>query len=219
MQSYFVDPELKVYATLLFGISFVVSMALYIGGPYDTLSEAFRYGTFQVFSALTTTGFTTAPFWAWSGFVPFLLILLAFIGGCSGSTAGGMKVIRTILLYRQAVREIRRLIHPHAVIPIKYGGQITSPTVMDAVWGFFFLYIASFVFMGILLTATGLDALTAFSAVAACLTNLGPALGEAGLHYATLNDPAKIVLALAMLLGRLEIYTLLVLISPSYWKG
>jgi trk system potassium uptake protein TrkH len=219
MQSYFVDPELKVYATLLFGISFVVSMALYIGGPYDTLSEAFRYGTFQVFSALTTTGFTTAPFWALSGFVPFLLILLAFIGGCSGSTAGGMKVIRTILLYRQAVREIRRLIHPHAVIPIKYGGQITSPTVMDAVWGFFFLYLASFVFMGILLTATGLYALTAFSAVAACLTNLGPALGEAGLHYATLNDPAKIVLALAMLLGRLEIYTLLVLISPSYWKG
>ena len=219
MQAYFIDPELKVYATLLFGISFLVSMALFIGGTYSDLSEAFRYGTFQVVSALTTTGFTTAPFYAWAGFVPFLLILLAFIGGCAGSTAGGMKVIRTILLYRQAVREIKRLIHPHAVVPIKYGGQKTSPTVMDAVWGFFFLYIASFVFMGVLLTATGLDALTAFSAVGACITNLGPGLGEAGLHYATLNDTSKVILSIAMLLGRLEIYTLLVLITPAYWRG
>jgi trk system potassium uptake protein TrkH len=90
---------------------------------------------------------------------------------------------------------------------------------MDAIWGFFFLYIASFVFMGILLTATGVDALTAFSAVGACITNLGPALGDAGPHYATLNDTAKVILATAMLLGRLEIYTLFVLISPAYWRG
>ncbi len=219
MSPYFVDTELKVYAGLLFGISFLVSMALFIGGTYDGLAEAFRYGTFQVMSALTTTGFTTAPFYIWGSFVPMLLILLAFIGGCSGSTAGGMKVIRTILLYRQALREIRRLIHPRAVVPIKYGGQITSPAVMDAIWGFFFLYIASFVFMGVLLTATGLDALTAFSAVGACITNLGPALGEAGPHYATLNDTAKVILSVAMLLGRLEIYTLFVLLTPAYWKG
>jgi len=218
-QSYFVDPELKVYATLLFGVSFLASVALFTGGTYESLPEAFRYGTFQVFSALTTTGFTTAPFWAWTGFVPFLLILLAFIGGCSGSTAGGMKIIRTILLYRQAVREIRRLIHPHAVLPIKYGGQMTSATVMDAIWGFFFLYIASFVFMGMLVTATGVDGLTAFSSVAACITNLGPALGEAGANYASVNDSAKVILVVAMLLGRLEIFTLLVLITPVYWKG
>ncbi|HKJ17877.1 MAG TPA: TrkH family potassium uptake protein [Xanthomonadales bacterium] len=219
MQSYFVDPELRVYAGLLFGISFLASMALFLSGAYDSLTEAFRYGTFQVFSALTTTGFTTAPFYQWTGFVPLGLILIAFIGGCAGSTAGGMKVIRTILLYRQAAREIRRLIHPRAVIPIKYGGLTTSPTVMDAIWGFFFLYIASFVFMSVLLAATGVDTVTAFSAVAACITNLGPALGEAGPHYANLNDPSKIVLAIAMLLGRLEIYTLFVLITPTYWKG
>lgn len=218
-QAYFADPELKVYATLLLGISFLVSMTLFIGGTYDTLGEAFRYGSFQVFSALTTTGFTTAPFYAWVGFVPIVLILIAFIGGCSLSTAGGMKVIRTILLFHQAVREIRRLIHPHAVVPIKYGGQVVSTTVMDAIWGFFFLYIASFVFMSALLTATGLDALTSFSAVAACITNLGPALGEAGLNYATLPDTAKVILAFAMLLGRLEIYTLFVLITPTYWRG
>lgn len=218
-QAYFADPELKVYATLLLGISFLVSMTLFIGGTYDTLGEAFRYGSFQVFSTLTTTGFTTAPFYAWVGFVPIVLILIAFIGGCSLSTAGGMKVIRTILLFHQAVREIRRLIHPHAVVPIKYGGQVVSTTVMDAIWGFFFLYIASFVFMSALLTATGLDALTSFSAVAACITNLGPALGEAGLNYATLPDTAKVILAFAMLLGRLEIYTLFVLITPTYWRG
>lgn len=218
-QAYFADPELKVYATLLLGISFLVSMTLFIGGTYDTLGEAFRYGSFQVFSTLTTTGFTTAPFYAWVGFVPIVLILIAFIGGCSLSTAGGMKVIRTILLFHQAVREIRRLIHPHAVVPIKYGGQVVSTTVMDAIWGFFFLYIASFVFMSALLTATGLDALTSFSAVAACITNLGPALGEAGLNYATLPDIAKVILAFAMLLGRLEIYTLFVLITPTYWRG
>lgn len=219
MHPYFLDPELKVYATLLFGMSFLVSMALFIDGTYPELGEAFRYGSFQVFSTLTTTGFTTAPFYVWTGFVPFLLLLLAFIGGCSGSTAGGMKVIRGILLFRQAVREVRRLIHPHAVVPIKYGGQVTSTTVMDAIWGFFFLYIASFVFMGVLLTATGLDALTSFSAVGACITNLGPALADAGPHYANLNDAAKVILAVAMLLGRLEIYTLFVLITPIYWKG
>jgi trk system potassium uptake protein TrkH len=190
MQSYFVDPELRVYASLLFGISFLASMALFLDGTYETLAESFRHGTFQVFSALTTTGFTTAPFYEWTGFVPLGLILIAFIGGCAGSTAGGMKVIRTILLYRQAAREIRRLIHPRAVVPIKYGGRTTSASVMDAIWGFFFLYIASFVFMS-----------------------------EAGPHYANLNEAAKVILAIAMLMGRLEIYTLFVLITPAYWKG
>ncbi|MDT8319794.1 MAG: TrkH family potassium uptake protein [Xanthomonadales bacterium] len=217
-QPYFVDPEIRVYAFLLATFALLVSFGLYLDGSYETLSSAFRFGSFQAISAMTTTGFTTAPFYAWSGFIPYLLICIAFIGGCAGSTAGGMKVIRIILLYRQSLREIHRLIHPHAVIPVKIGGQRTSDTVISAVWGFFFLYIASFVLMTLLLTATGLDAETAFSAVGACLTNLGPALGEAGPHYASLNDPAKIVLSLAMLLGRLEIYTLLVVLTPAFWR-
>jgi trk system potassium uptake protein TrkH len=217
-QPYFLDPELKVYASLLAAFGVLVSFALYFTGTYDTLASSFRYGTFQVVSAMTTTGFTTAPFHSWSGFLPVLLICIAFIGGCAGSTAGGMKVIRVILLFRQSIREIRRLIHPHAIIPIKIGGQKTSDTVISAVWGFFFLYIANFVVMTILLTATGLDAETAYSAVGACITNLGPALGEAGLNYAGLNDTAKIILCVAMLLGRLEIYTLLVLLTPAFWR-
>lgn len=218
-QPYFLDPELKVYASLLFVASVVVSFGLFFTGTYDSLAASFRYGTFQAVSAMTTTGFTTAPFYHWGGALPVTLILLAFIGGCAGSTAGGMKVIRVILLYRQSVREILRLVHPHAVIPVKIGGQRTSDTVISAVWGFFFLYIASFVIMTILLAATGLDAETAYSAVAACITNLGPALGQAGPNYASLSDPAKIILSFAMLLGRLEIYTVLVLLTPAFWRG
>jgi len=218
-QPYFLDPELKVYAALLFGFSVLVSFGLFLNGTYDTLAASFRYGVFQVVSAMTTTGFTTAPFYGWGGALPVVLILLAFIGGCAGSTAGGMKVIRVILLYRQSLREIRRLVHPHAIIPVKIGGQRTSDTVISAVWGFFFLYIANFAVMTILLTATGLDAETAYSAVGACITNLGPALGLAGPHYAELNDTAKVILSVAMLLGRLEIYTLLVLLTPAFWRG
>ena len=169
-------------------------------------------------AAMTTTGFTTTEFYLWGGFVPILMISVAFIGGCAGSTAGGMKVIRVILLYRQSVREIHRLIHPHAVIPVKIGGQKTSPTVMDAVWGFFFLYVASFVLMTILLNATGIDSVAAFSAVAACITNLGPGLSEVGSNYSALNTPAKLILSFAMLAGRLEIYTLLVLLTPAFWR-
>jgi trk system potassium uptake protein TrkH len=217
-QPYFMDPELKVYASLLFAFAILASFTLYFTDTYDTLAASFRYGTFQVISAMTTTGFTTAPFYTWTGFVPVLLILLAFIGGCAGSTAGGMKVIRIILLYRQSIREIQRLIHPHAIFPIKIGGQKTSDTIISAVWGFFFLYIASFAIMTMLLTATGLDAETSYSAVGACITNLGPALGQAGPNYAGLNDVAKVILSIAMLLGRLEIYTLLVLLTPAFWR-
>ncbi|MEE4218137.1 MAG: TrkH family potassium uptake protein [Xanthomonadales bacterium] len=217
-QPYFFDPELKVYAVLLLVFSVLVSFVLFFTNTYDSLVTSFRYGFFQVVSAMTTTGFTTAPFYQWTGFLPVLLILVAFIGGCAGSTAGGMKVIRVILLYKQSIREVRRLIHPHAVIPVKVGGQRTSDTVISAVWGFFFLYIASFAVMTVLLTATGLDAETAYSAVGACITNLGPALGDAGPNYANLNNPAKIILSIAMLLGRLEIYTLLVLLTPAFWR-
>jgi trk system potassium uptake protein TrkH len=217
-QPYFIDPELKVYVSLLVVFAVIVSFTLYFTDRYDTIAASFRFGTFQVISAMTTTGFTTAPFHTWSGFLPVLLICIAFIGGCAGSTAGGMKVIRVILLYRQSIREIQRLVHPHAIIPVKVGGQKTSDTVISAVWGFFFLYIANFALMTILLTATGLDAETAYSTVGACITNLGPALGQAGPNYASLNDVAKVILCIAMLLGRLEIFTLLVLLTPAFWR-
>ena len=117
-----------------------------------------------------------------------------------------------------SIREIHRLIHPHAVIPVKFGGTKAAPTVLDAVLGFFFLFVASTAIMTLLLNATGLDLTTSFSAVAACITNLGPGLGEVGNSYTSLNNTAKLVLTFAMLAGRLEIYTLLVLLTAAFWR-
>ena len=218
LQQYFKDIELKVYASLLGGFIVLATFALYLTNTFDSLATSLRHSAFHVVSVMSTTGFTTDPFYTWPSFVPLLLIFVAFIGGCAGSTAGGMKVIRVILLHRQALRELRLLIHPTAALPIKYGGQTVTPSLMAAVWGFFLLFIASFAIMTMLLTATGLDMVTSYSAVIACISNMGPALGEAGLNYASLNDTAKVILSFAMLLGRLEIYTVLVLMMPDFWR-
>ena len=218
MQSYFADPELRVYAGLLTGLVILATASLFLSGTYESLTDAFRFGGFQVISAMTTTGFTSTQFHLWTGFVPIMMMCVAFIGGCAGSTAGGMKVIRVILLYRQSAREIRRLIHPHAVVQIKIGDQTASNSVMDAIWGFFFLYIATFVLVTVLLNATGIDSITAFSAAAASITNLGPGLSQVGANYSDLSSTAKLILGFAMLAGRLEIYTLLVLLTPVFWR-
>jgi len=218
-QPYFNDPELKAYASLLLGFAILTTLALYLNGTYGTITESARFASFQVVSVMTTTGFSSADFSIWPGFIPIMLICIAFIGGCAGSTCGGMKVIRIMLLYRQAAREIRRLIHPHAVIPVKIGGRKTSATVMDAVWGFFFLYVASFVMITIALNGVGVDPVTAYAAAAACITNLGPGLGDVSANYASLSSTAKVILSFAMLMGRLEIFTLLVLFSPEFWRN
>lgn len=218
LQHYFRDNELKVYTLLLFAFIVMATFALYLTNTFDSLAASLRHGAFHVVSVMSTTGFTTDPFYTWPSFVPLLLIFVAFIGGCAGSTAGGMKVIRIILLHRQALRELRVLIHPNAALPIKYGKQTVTPQLMAAIWGFFLLFIASFAVMTMMLTATGLDMVTSYSAVVACIANMGPALGEAGVNYATLNDPAKLILSFAMLLGRLEIYTVLILLMPEFWN-
>jgi len=217
-QHYFKDAELKAYFSLLIIFTILTTFALYFTNTFDSMAASLRHGAFHVVSVMSTTGFTTDPFYIWPSFVPLLLIFIAFIGGCAGSTAGGMKVIRVILLHRQALRELRLLIHPAAALPIKYGGQTVTPKLMAAVWGFFLLFIASFAIMTMLLTATGLDMVTSYSAVIACISNMGPALGEAGLNFASLNDTAKVILSFAMLLGRLEIYTVLVLLMPEFWR-
>ena len=146
------------------------------------------------------------------------LLLLSFIGGCAGSTAGGIKVIRAVLLYRQWRREIVRLIHPHAMLPLKLGGKPVSDTVSNAVWGFFSVYVVVYAIMLIAMMATGLDQVTAFSAVAATLNNLGPGLGDVASGFMSLSDTAKWISIAGMLLGRLEIFTLLVLVTPTFWR-
>jgi len=166
----------------------------------------------------TTSGFTTAEYYAWPGFLPVLLLFSSFIGGCAGSTGGGLKVIRFLLLFRQGVREIKRLVHPNALIPVKIGNKPLPERVINAVWGFFSLYVASFAILMLMVMATGMDQITSFSAVAACMNNLGPGLGDVGAHYGDVNEVSKWILCFAMLLGRLEIFTLLVLFSSEFWR-
>jgi len=219
ISSYRADAELRTYVSLLVGISLVSSLYLLLSGTFDDVATALRYGIFQSVSISTTTGFTTAGYQAWPGFLPVLLLFASFVGGCAGSTGGGLKVIRVLLLFKQGMREILRLIHPAAQVPIKVGGAVMPYRVVDAVWGFFATYVATFSIMMLAIMATGLDQVTAFSAIAACMNNLGPGLGDVGAHYGDISDFAKWILSLAMILGRLEIFTLLVILSPAFWRG
>jgi len=216
---YFRDSEFVFYVSLLALMTVVTTIVLYWTDTFIDWGDAFTRGMFQVVSIATTAGFTTAEFYFWPGFLEILLLFGAFVGGCAGSTGGGIKVIRALLLLKQGAREILRLIHPSAQIPIRVSGKVVAPGVVEAVWGFFALYVGSFVVMYLLLALTGLDLMTAFSAVAACINNLGPGLGTVGAHYADLDDGAKWILCFAMLLGRLEIFTLLVLLAPAFWRS
>jgi trk system potassium uptake protein TrkH len=219
VKAYFGDAEFKTYISLLCAVAAVTSTYLYFSGTFSSPATALRHGIFQTISISTTTGFTTSGYYIWPSFLPVLLLFASFAGGSAGSTGGGLKVIRVLLLFKQGMREIVRLIHPNAQVPIKIGRTIMPYRVLDAVWGFFATYVAVFSFMLLALMATGLDQVTAFSAVAACINNLGPGLGDVALHYGEIGTTAKWILSLAMLLGRLEIFTLLVVLSPSFWRS
>ena len=215
---FFRDPEFKTYTVLLLSISVIVVFFLYAHGVYDNWSDALRYGLFQTVSLATTTGFANADFASWPGFLPVLLIFMSFIGGSAGSTAGGMKVIRFLLLIKQVLREIKGLLHPNAIMPVKLADKTIPEKVLMAVWAFLAVYVFTFTGFMLIVMAFGVDQVTAFSAVAAMMNNLGPGLGEVSAHYADMNDPVKWVLSLAMLMGRLEIFTLLVLFTAAFWR-
>lgn len=214
---YFQDPEFKFYIGILAVVTLITMFAL-IGTETYAPVESMRKSIFMVVSIATTTGFATADFAHWPVMLPFMLFVAAFAGGCAGSTGGGMKVIRVLLILKQGYREIMRLVHPNAVIPVKLGNKPISDRVLEAVWGFFSVYLIVFIIMLIALLGTGLDQVTAWSAVGASLNNLGPGLGDVAAHYGNLNDTAKWILCFAMLLGRLEVFTLLVLFTPAFWK-
>ena len=218
LKPYHRDAEFRTYMLVLIVVSIITVGYLQFSHTFETTTESIIEGLFQVVSIGTTTGFTTAEYYTWPGFLPVLLLYVSFIGGCSGSTGGGIKVIRILLLVKQGARELRRLVHPNAQIAVKIGKNVMSEKVIEAVWGFFAAYFAISALMILLLMATGLDQETAFSAVAACLNNLGPGLGDVGRNFASINDPAKWILCVAMLLGRLEIFTLLVLFTPAFWR-
>ena len=214
---YFKDPEVRTYLLILAGVAVITALILDMTNTYSS-EDAWRYGIFEVISVATTTGFTSSGFSIWPVFLPILLFMTSFSGACAGSTGGGMKVIRIMLIFKQGSRELKRLIHPHAIFHIKLGQRPVEDRVVEAVWGFFSAYVFIFILLHLALLATGLDIITAFSTVASCLNNLGPALGEATGDYSALSDTAKWLLSFAMLLGRLEIFTLMVLFTPMFWR-
>ncbi|TLU65379.1 potassium transporter [Thalassotalea litorea] len=218
IRTYIFDPEFKTFISIQVILTLICFVVLIASGFSDSYESAFDDALFQAVSISTTAGFATTNFSEWPTLLPLMLIFASFIGGCAGSTGGGMKVVRVILLYLQGIRELSRLIHPKAIINIKLGRKALPDRVVDAIWGFFSAYAAIFTICMLLLIASGIDEFTAFTAVAACLNNLGPGLGEVAANFASINDFSKWVLILAMLFGRLEIFTLLVLFLPSFWR-
>ena len=217
LKHYWQDEEFQFFLSIIATVSVITIITLSLATNMGWL-DSFRQGLFEVVSIATTTGYATADFANWPTMLPFLLFSAAFIGGCAGSTGGGMKVVRVLIVLKQGLREVQRLIHPNAVIRVKLGGKAIPARVTDAVWGFFSVYAIVFMVMMILLLATGLDQVTAWSAVGATLNNLGPGLGGVAQHYGDINATAKWILCFSMLLGRLEVFTLLVIFTPMFWR-
>jgi trk system potassium uptake protein TrkH len=214
---YFTDVEVRTYFLIIAVIAFVVWIVLTLN-PMPGVDNV-RDVLFQTISIATTTGFTTHDFSQWPSVAPVLLLLAAFAGGCAGSTAGGIKMIRVVMIYKQGWREVQRLIHPNGVFPIKVGGVPVADRTIEAVWSFFSVYAFTFLLMvSVVMLVGDIDFTTAFSAVGACLNNLGPGLGDVAQNYASLSAPVKWLLMFTMMLGRLEIFTLLVLLTPAYWQ-
>ena len=215
--AYTQDPEWKVYLIILAVVAVYSFVGLVYVNAYD-VGEAWHYAVFHTVSIGLTAGFSATAYEQWPATLVLILLFASFIGGCTGSTAGGVKVIRLILLAKHALREIKRLIHPNGIFVIRIGKTALPDKVLEAMWGFFAIYLACFALMMLVLTVDGLDLLSAFAAVAACLNNLGHGFWAVGSHYDGIGAVSKWAMCVAMLLGRLEIFTLLVLFVPDFWK-
>lgn len=216
---YLYDSELKVFLAIQAILVMICFVALLTHGHYATWQEALNHGLFQAVSLGTTTGYSTTTYADWPSFLPMLLMFSAFIGCCAGSTGGGIKVMRFMILFMQGMRELKRLVHPRAIYTLKLGNRAVPERIVEAVWGYFATYIILFFIFMLLLLMTGLNEVTAFTAVAAAFTNVGPGLGEVSANFGNISPAAQWVLVLAMLFGRLEIFTLLVLFTPAFWRS
>ena len=213
------DPEVRAFIWIQIILTAICFITLMNHNVYQSLETSFTQALFQSVSISTTAGFTTTSFADWPLFLPVLLVISSFIGGCAGSTGGGLKVIRILLLNLQGLRELKRLVHPKAVYKIKLGDKALPDRVIEAVWGFFSTYALVFIVCMLALLMTGMDELSSFSATVAMLNNLGPGLGEVALHFNEVSTASKWIMVIAMLFGRLEIFTLLVLFTPVFWKN
>jgi trk system potassium uptake protein len=210
---------LAFYAAVLGTIVLIVAYLVWFGA-YPDWQEALRHTAFHVVSIATTTGYATQDYAQWPLFAPLLMILLGCFATCAGSTGGGIKMVRLLLLVKQARRELVRIVHPNVVNPVVLGGQAVSDRVMQSVIAFMMMYGATLVTLTMLLLFSGMGPVTAFTAVLACVNNIGPGLGEVGpaVNYGALSDFQTWVCTFAMLLGRLELLSLLVLLTPQFWR-
>jgi trk system potassium uptake protein TrkH len=219
VRGYFRNEEFRTYLVLVLAATGLIVL-LNQGRVYDSFLDNLRYSAFQASSILTTTGFGTADFEIWPVLAQYLLVLLMFTGGCAGSTGGGMKVARILLLFKHAQVQLYRLIHPRAVRLVKLGDIPVDREVMQAILGFFALFMGIFVVASCLLAASGMDLVSSGAAVIATLSNIGPGLGSVGPadNFAQVPAFGKTVLIACMLMGRLELFTVLVLFFPSFWR-
>jgi len=214
------DPEAGMVMLAMIGSVLMIALYLWWTATYPSFWTALRYSAFNVVSIASTTGFANTDFALWPIFAPLWMLYLSCFATSSGSTGGGMKMIRALVLLKQSFREFTRIIHPRAMVPLKISGHAVENNLIFAVLAFMLVYGATMVGMSLLLTATGLDFITAFSAVTACINNMGPGLGQVGpaANYAVLTDFQTWVCTIAMLLGRLELFTLLVVFTPAFWR-
>ena len=215
---YIKDSEFKTYAMVLLSASAIVVIALSLNSEYGSTSETIRHSLFQTISIATTTGFTSQNYSNWPAAIPVFLIMVSFIGACVGSTGGGIKVVRVLVMFRLGMKEIHKFIRPNAQVSIKLNKASINEKALVSVLGFFSLYAISFIFIMMLLMFAGLDQVTAYSATAATINNLGPGLGEVAQNYGSLGETAKWILSFSMLIGRLEVLTIIAIFHRAFWR-
>lgn len=216
---YIKDSEFKTYAMVLVSSSVIVLLALSLNSEYTSVGETMRYGIFQTISIATTTGFSSQNYSNWPAAIPVFLIMVSFIGACVGSTGGGIKVVRILVMFRLGMKEINRFIRPNAQVSVKLNKASLNEKALISVLGFFSLYAISFFIILMLLMFAGLNQVTAYSATAATMNNLGPGLGDVSQSYGALSDTAKWILSFSMLIGRLEVLTIIALFHRAFWRN
>ena len=215
---YIKDSEFKTYTMVLLSASAIVVLGLSLNSEYGSTSEIIRHSLFQTISIATTTGFTSQNYSNWPAAIPVFLIMVSFIGACVGSTGGGIKVVRVLVMFRLGMKEIHKFIRPNAKVSIKLNKASINEKALVSVLGFFSLYAISFIFIMMLLMFAGLDQVTAYSATAATMNNLGPGLGEVAQNYGSLGETAKWILSFSMLIGRLEVLTIIAIFHRAFWR-
>lgn len=213
------DEEFRFY--LFTAVGAILLITLNTWGPnFASVWESLRHASFQVSSVMTTTGFSSTNFDLWPVFSKSILIVLMFVGASAGSTGGGIKCVRFVLLFKTIKREVRRIIHPRSVYTVKYSGKTVDNDVMSGVMSYFFIIIVVFTISLLLISLDGFDMVTNFSAVVATISNIGPGLAAVGPNgnFAAYSDLSKIIFSITMLFGRLEIYPMLILLAPTFWK-